>query len=227
MNKLETIKNLSEALAVAQFDIANPVKNAKSHRNTYADLASCLAVIKPVLVENGLAVAQFATSDESGRVGVETVLTHKSGEWMSNTIYISPDGLGGSGPAQAAGIAITYLRRYSISALFNISADDDTDGTPEAKPAKQAKKEEAPAKPTATWKAFQVDYVINNSAIDNVPHARNWLDLLLAHNFTPDSLEKRHLEALVPVYTALREKMGDKTKSADLMSAAIKQIKGE
>jgi hypothetical protein len=67
-------------------------------------------------------------SSENG-IGVETVLMHSSGEWLSSSITL-PFGEGEKGRtmAQNAGAIITYLRRYGLSAMLGIYADEDTDG---------------------------------------------------------------------------------------------------
>src|SRR5262245_18766912 len=95
--------------------------------------------VRPVLARHGLAVVQSATqphSDEQSRVpaiGVETMLVHSSGEWLSGAVVIPLLGrrLKGGGfseaDAQAAGSAITYGRRYGLAALLALVSDDDDD----------------------------------------------------------------------------------------------------
>jgi hypothetical protein len=56
-------------------------------------------------------------------VTVESRIIHTSGEWISTTVTIpvtKPD-------AHGLGSALTYGRRYSVSALLAISADEDDD----------------------------------------------------------------------------------------------------
>ena len=116
----------------------NPFFNSK-----YADLGDIKKAIKNPLARHGLAITQFPTSScENGipMVGVTARLIHDSGEWMEETALIPldnqrADGTGdegnkkkGASPAQKAGIAITYLRRYAINSILNLFAEDDNDG---------------------------------------------------------------------------------------------------
>ena len=53
----------------------------------------------------------------------ETMLIHKSGEWISGYLPIKPK----VDDPQGMGSAITYARRYALSAMLGIVADDDDD----------------------------------------------------------------------------------------------------
>ena len=70
--------------------------------------------------------------EEGGRIGIETILMHESGEWLSNsfTVQLSKQ------DAQGAGSAITYCRRYSLQAIAGIPSEDD-DGNAASKKAQQ------------------------------------------------------------------------------------------
>lgn len=122
MNKSDSIAALATALATAQTEVENANKNAANphFRNRYADLAEVLNTVRPVFAKHGLSIMQFP-SYEAGIVSVETVLTHKSGEWMSGTAgcKVSKD------DAQGVGSAITYLRRYSLAAVAGVAQEDD------------------------------------------------------------------------------------------------------
>jgi hypothetical protein len=72
------------------------------------------------LTSNGIAVVQMPEKDMIGYY-VETLLTHSSGEWIASKCYIhlqkdDPQGLGS---------AITYARRYGLSAMVGICPEDD------------------------------------------------------------------------------------------------------
>lgn len=117
-----TIAALATALAIAQGEIENASKDSTNpHFNSkYADLASVRAAAKPIY-GHGLAIVQQVASKPDGSIGVRTVLTHKSGEWMASRAYVKPDK---SGP-QAAGSVVTYLRRYMLAAALGIAQEDD------------------------------------------------------------------------------------------------------
>ena len=130
MNKSESIASLATAMAIAQGEIENADKNSTNphFRSKYADLAEILNTVRPVLSKHGISVMQFPSFSE-GVARVETVIAHKSGEWMSETC---------SSPVQKAdpqgvGSALTYLRRYSLAAVTGIAQEDD-DGNEASKP---------------------------------------------------------------------------------------------
>jgi hypothetical protein len=146
MNKSESIQNLAAALSKAQaefpvikFDSVNPFL-----KNGYASLGAVIAGGRPVLAKNGLAVTQL-TFGEDGVVGVETMLTHSSGEWISDRVSMQVGEERGKSSAQVAGSIVTYLRRYALASILGIYADEDGDGG-NAKPAELKAREEKPAK---------------------------------------------------------------------------------
>lgn len=130
MNKSESIAGLAAALADAQAEIENAAKASKNDhlKNRYADLAEILNTVRPVFSRHGLAFTQLP-SMENGQVCVETVLTHKSGEWISSTLA-GPFGMMDRNhnirqDAQSIGSAITYYRRYALAAMAGIAQEDD------------------------------------------------------------------------------------------------------
>ena len=141
MNKSDTIKELAAALASAQAEMPAAKMNAVNPflKNKYADLGSIIETARPVLAKNGLAFTQLVSSSADG-LAVETVLLHKSGEWMSETVSLALGEERGKSAAQVAGSVITYLRRYALASILGIYADEDTDGNqpapaPKTKPA--------------------------------------------------------------------------------------------
>jgi hypothetical protein len=127
MNKSENIGQLAESLSILQGEIVDPVKNRNSHNCRYADLTQVLNTIRPLMSKNGLSIVQFPGNNE-GKITIETILMHKSGEWISNVYGMIPIEQKGANSAQSDGILITYIRRYAIISLLGISAQDDTDG---------------------------------------------------------------------------------------------------
>jgi len=122
MNKSESIKNLAAALCKAQSVMGGASKDKENpfFKKNYADLGSVVAVIKGPFADNGLSYSQFPIS-EGDKVGVETILMHSSGEWLSNVLLlpmVKPD-------PQKAGSAITYARRYALQAIAGIPSEDD------------------------------------------------------------------------------------------------------
>lgn len=122
MNKSESIAALAAALANAQIEIENASKSSVNphFKSKYADLAEVLNTVRPVFSKHGIAIIQ-APSFESGIASVETMLTHASGEWLSNTCSAPVS----KQDAQGVGSAVTYLRRYSLAAFSGIAQEDD------------------------------------------------------------------------------------------------------
>lgn len=99
------------------------MKSGGKYTFSYAPLESILHAVKPALSKNGLSLTQAMIVRE-GKDFVETTLRHASGECLSNSIplFVRDDG------PQAYGSALTYARRYGVTLLLCISADDDDDG---------------------------------------------------------------------------------------------------
>jgi hypothetical protein len=132
MNKSETIKELSAALAKAQALIEGAEKDGSNphFRSKYATLASVVDAVKEPLAKNGLSYTQVL-HDAENAVKVETIILHQSGEWLSCGCLSVPVS---KHDAQGFGSALTYARRYSLSAAFGVAPEDD-DGNEAAKAA--------------------------------------------------------------------------------------------
>lgn len=129
MNKSDSINELAAALSLAQgeFTSAKMDKTNPFLKNKYADLGSVISAAKASCAKYGLSVAQPANCN-GDFVTVTTLLMHKSGQWISDEMMLPVGKESGRSVAQSAGSIITYLRRYSLSAMLGIYADEDTDG---------------------------------------------------------------------------------------------------
>lgn len=129
MNKSDTIKNLAMAMCKAQAEMGGAAKGKENQffKQKYADLSAVVQAVKEPFANNGLSYVQFPI-EQGGRIGVETILMHESGEYLSQefTVQLSKQ------DAQGAGSAITYCRRYGLQAVAGIPAEDD-DGTEASK----------------------------------------------------------------------------------------------
>ena len=147
MNKSDNINELATALAKAQGAMRFAIKDANNpfFKSKYADLSSIVEAIREALSGNGLSYMQHLHPSEKHEVCVETVLLHASGQWVSCgtlTVPVSKH------DAQGFGSALTYARRYSLSAAVGVVADDDDgNAAAAAAPKAQAPKPQAP-KPT-------------------------------------------------------------------------------
>jgi hypothetical protein len=155
-----TIGNIAAALAKAQANFA-PIRKDRSadtgkYKYDYADLASILDAVRPALSANEIAILQPVEAEavEGGGVAVKarTLLVHSSGESLESPplTVVSVD----SRP-QSVGGAATYARRYSLTAMLSIAADEDEDGSAAsgigaqttAKPAGKPPAKPAPSSP--------------------------------------------------------------------------------
>jgi hypothetical protein len=105
---------------------AAPKDSTNPHfKSRYSDLATCVAVARPILSKHKLTAIQFNLTDiENGLVGVLTVIGHDSGEFISGEIWCAPRSMG----AQDIGAATTYLRRYGYSTMVGLVSEEDDDG---------------------------------------------------------------------------------------------------
>lgn len=130
MKHSESLATIGAALARAQSQVKVAVKGARnSHlNNNYADLGSIWDACREALTGNGLSVVQLPVADEPGYIALETIILHESGEYISQTARTPAKDAKGQETAQAVGSALTYLRRYALSAALGIVADEDDDG---------------------------------------------------------------------------------------------------
>jgi hypothetical protein len=122
------MKNLFKNLAGFQNECPAINKNIKGYSYKYADLPQVLEVIKPLLAKYNLGFTQLVESVENN-VGVKTILFEtQSGESIETTIFAEIPDFKGITKIQSLGSIITYLRRYSLSAILGIVTDEDNDG---------------------------------------------------------------------------------------------------
>lgn len=128
MKSSETIGVIAPAIVKAAADLGPVTKDATNpaFRNRYATLDAIMEQVRPVLAAHGLAVMQGVLHPETdgGRVvgiAVETRLLHLSGEWMASVVVVPVE----KPTAQGAGSAISYGRRYGLSAMLGLTAEDD------------------------------------------------------------------------------------------------------
>jgi hypothetical protein len=145
MNKSESIVKLSAALCKFHGAMGKVGKDSVNphFRNKYASLSNIIEAVTPHLNAVGLTVVQMPTTE-----GLETLLLHESGEYISSLSTIAAkDPMN----PQAVGSAITYARRYAMGAVLSLNIDEDDDATAATVPPKAAPKPAAPkVKPALT-----------------------------------------------------------------------------
>lgn len=126
---------ISTALAKAWSQIETPKHNVTVKVNTkaggsysfdYTDLNGIFDAVREVYKEHGIAIIQNSYTEvtQGGLLAcVETMFLHSSGEWVKSLPLKFPAATG----MQDFGGQITYMKRYSISAMLGIATEKDDD----------------------------------------------------------------------------------------------------
>jgi hypothetical protein len=126
MEKSEQINELLAALSKAQSEMP-PAEKDKFNpyfKSKYASLDSVWKACRVPLTKNGLSIIQPSSTTDDGLVRVQTILGHSSGQWMSETLTVTPK----SKTVQDFGSATTYAKRYALSGMIGLTVDEDDDG---------------------------------------------------------------------------------------------------
>lgn len=118
------MKHIYKAISGFQKEVPVIHKASTGYGYSYADLPDIFETINPLLSKHGLGFTQLING-----YSLETIIFHvESGESVSSKIDI-PTGvqLKGMNEFQVLGSAITYLRRYSLSAALGLVTDIDND----------------------------------------------------------------------------------------------------
>lgn len=121
---------LGEALAAAQMEMDVAKKGAENTffkkkdggASMYADLDAIIGATRPCLPKHGISLTQMPFDDE-GRIGMTTMLIHKSGQFIAGTFSMKPS----QDTPQADGSCLTYLRRYTAAPACGVAISDATD----------------------------------------------------------------------------------------------------
>lgn len=117
-----TVGELAKALAAAQAELEPAKKEAVNphFKSRYADLAACWDAVRAPLARHGLSVSQLPSLD-GDVVRLTTLLLHTSGEFIGSDAAVRL----AKHDAPSVGSALTYLRRYALSAIVGLSTEDD------------------------------------------------------------------------------------------------------
>jgi ERF superfamily len=137
------VSQLNAALARVQAELPKVEKTRKAdvfnkervflYSYMYADLADVSAAVMPLLGRNGLCftalpgweLVQLAAEPERYELqfGIRYELRHESGEKIDGWYRVDP-----GGSEQDRGGRLTYARRYILSAVTGVAAEEDVDG---------------------------------------------------------------------------------------------------
>jgi len=121
----QSLDKLYAALSKAQLEML-PAKTGSSNpffKSKYADLASIVKASRKALGINGLAVIQRIIRSGSAGMTLMTRLCHASGQWIESSMTVNPP----KQDIQSLGSYLTYLRRYTYSAIVGVVASEEDD----------------------------------------------------------------------------------------------------
>ena len=141
MKTSETVSKIVPALLAIQKSVNHRIEKSKTadvgkYSYDYTPIEEVVDLIKPLLIKNDLVLVQggsevsdtyLASEAEFAQINVVTRVFHKSGEWVESvfTVAYPLSKL----PVQEVGKAVTYMRRYALTALFGVTpVGEDTDG---------------------------------------------------------------------------------------------------
>lgn len=128
MKTSEETTNLMKAMIASAPEIRSIAKSKQAYGYKYATLDSLIDMLRDVLPKHGLWFTQIPTRSEEESV-LTTRVFHESGEWLEDSILMTDTELQGkANDTQKLGASITYFRRYVLSSIFGVSADEDVDG---------------------------------------------------------------------------------------------------
>lgn len=150
MMQSATLGRLGAALSKAQGAMGTAKKDGEAeivsqkgtYRYNYADLASVWDAVRKHLADNELSIVQQVHNDTKS-VTVTTTLLHSSGEFIRDRCWLPVSDM----RPQSVGSAITYARRYSMSALVGVATEDDDGAAGVAAAAKQTARQTPPKRP--------------------------------------------------------------------------------
>jgi hypothetical protein len=150
MEQSESIVALAKALAAFQKNLKPIPKDStvkvkmKDNKGTYsynyADKATILNVILPLMTKEGLSLQQ-CMGMRGDKVGIYTQINHESGEWQREFSPINPN----MEDVKDIGSWNTYISRYALSFVGVVTDDND----PDRQDITQAKEDAGKAKPKA------------------------------------------------------------------------------
>lgn len=127
-------KDLAEALSAFQAEVPVFVKDKTAtvrmkaggtYTYKYADLGDILPIVNPLLAKHGLSWSSQPGCTDDGTMVLRFTLRHVGGGTDEGWVPLI---LGDRYGVQDVGSALTYMRRYAMTAQLNIATDEDDGG---------------------------------------------------------------------------------------------------
>ena len=130
----EIITDVAKALLCVQRTVQPVTKDAENPftKSWYASLNSVMDACRDALIENGIWLCLYPVPvEQPNSLGLVTKLTHaESGQWQTSLAVVP---LPKADP-QGMGSAMTYARRYALTAMLGmVTEDDDGEGATNGK----------------------------------------------------------------------------------------------
>ncbi len=136
---VKALRNVQSAIGGAMAPTGKVDTGRMKYKHLELDVILTTAL--PLLADNGLTIMH--TQDE---YGVDCIIIHESGQWLRSRAQVGVDEKMG---AQEIGSALTYGRRYSLTAILGLAAGDD-DGASAHKAKKEPRDDEPPVRTPVT-----------------------------------------------------------------------------
>jgi hypothetical protein len=140
-----------------------PTKNGGEYTYTYADIGDVLAAVRPVLAAEGIAIVQATEETESGYVLATRLI--KGDDQIIGRIPLPIE----QASPQQVGSLLTYYRRYGLTALIGVAAEDDDDGAA-ANAGLRHDGERSPSRPASAAQASEKQTAYATRLLTEVVH---------------------------------------------------------
>ena len=127
MQTSNEVTNIFKAICECKKDFLPLQKNKQGYGYKYVTLDAVIDMLNTVLPKHGLGFVQFPSTNGCD-YSLTTRVIHESGEWLEDTITFSLTEISKANDTQKLGASVTYFRRYTLSSIFGIAADEDVDG---------------------------------------------------------------------------------------------------
>lgn len=127
-----TTTKIAAALLAAQREFKDPVKDSINphFKSKYASLHSVMTSVRETLNKHGIVLSQGLDYVDGHDVLVTSLIHSEDGSTVTSEMRLHLE----KNTPQGMGSAITYGRRFSLTALCGIVADDDDDAEEASKP---------------------------------------------------------------------------------------------
>lgn len=167
------IGEISKALSKAQSEMltAKESSNNPFFKSKYADYNAVRDAVIGPLTKNGLSWVHIL-SKVDGENCVITILMHSSGQWLKSVFPMPTT----KGDAQSQGSAITYLKRYSLSAITGCAcgSGEDDDG----EKAMSYHREKKPAKAEVQESAHSIEELHKRCGIGTLDEVKEYVKFI-------------------------------------------------